>query len=58
VIFDPLAVDGNIAFDEMKALMSEASIELVVIHVHAIDLPVLLLKDGLGEAITYESVDA
>jgi hypothetical protein len=36
--------------------MAEAVAEFVVAHVHAVDLPVLLLEDGVGERAADETV--
>ncbi len=56
VILDPLAVDGDVALDEGEAGVAQAGGELVAADIHAVDLPVLLLENGAGEAAADETV--
>ena len=56
VVFDPLAVDGDVALDESEAIMGEEFGELVVADVHAKDLPVFLFKNGGDKAAADEAV--
>ena len=58
VVFDPLAVDGDIALDEAEAAVAKRALELVRGHVHAVHLPVGILENALREAVADETVHA
>jgi hypothetical protein len=58
VVFDPLLVDGDVAFEEAEALLAEQVLDAVGLHVHAVDLPVGVGKDALGQMVPDEAVDA
>ena len=58
VVFDPLLVDGDVAFQEMEPGMVQGLLQLVGVEVHAIDLPVPGGEDAPGQGVADEAVDA
>ena len=58
MIFDPLLVDADVAFQEVKPRKVEDLIQLVGIKVHAEDLPVPGGEDAPGQGVADEAVDA
>ena len=58
VVFDPLLVDGDVAFEEVEALVAEQLLDAVGLHVHAVDLPVGRGEDALRQVVADEAVDA
>ena len=58
VVLDPLLVDRDVAFEEVKARMAQQVRDAVGLHVHAVDLPVGGLDDALGKMVADEAVDA
>ena len=58
VIFDPLLVDGDVAFQEMEAGVVQDFVQLVGVEVHAVDFPVPVVQDAPGQGIADEAVDA
>ena len=58
VVFDPLLVDGDVAFQEMEPGMVQGLLQLVGVEVHAKDLPVPGGEDAPGEGVADEAVDA
>jgi hypothetical protein len=58
VVFDPFLVDGDVAFEKVKALVIGKLGDTVAVHVHAVDFPVGGFQDALGQVVTDETVDA
>src|SRR3989442_718055 len=58
VVLDPFAVDGDVALEEMEALVTEQRSDAVGLHVHAVDLPVRALDDALGKMMADKAVHA
>jgi hypothetical protein len=58
VVLDPLAIDGDVAFEEPEALVLEQVGDAVGAHVHAVHLPVGGREDALGQVMADEAVDA
>src|SRR5262249_19706081 len=58
VILDPLLVDGDVALEEVEALLGHEIGDAIGLHVHAVDLPVGRSDDALGEMVADEAVDA
>src|SRR6185312_11993193 len=54
---DPLAVDGDVAFEEVEARVLHEVGHAVRAHVHAIDLPAGVGEDALRKVVADESVD-
>ncbi len=58
VVLDPLPVDRDVAFEEMEAAIGDQVLDAVGLHVHAVDRPVGLGEDALGQMVADEAVDA
>ena len=58
VVLDPLLVDRDVAFEEMKARMAQQVRNAVGLHVHAVDLPISGLDDATGQVMADKAVDA
>ena len=58
VVFDPLPVDRDVAFEEMESLLGQQVGDPIGLHVHPVDLPVGRGDDPLGEVMADEAVDA
>ena len=58
VILDPLLVDGDIAFKEMKTLITHERLDAVGTHVHAVDMPIGGCEDAFGKVMADKAVDA
>jgi len=56
VVLDPLLIDGDVALDEVEAIVLRQRTQLVVREVDAIDLPGALLEDRIGERAADEAV--
>ena len=39
MVFNPLAIDGDIAFKKMHSWIAEQITDSVILHIHAVDLP-------------------
>ncbi len=58
MILDPFVVDGDVAFKKAETLVTEELRDAVVLHIHAIDLPVGPVDDALGQVMADEAVHA
>jgi len=58
VVFDPFPIDGDVAFEKVKARMADQVADAVVLHVHAVNFPVGVREDALGQVVADEAVDA
>jgi len=58
MVFDPLLVDGDVSFEEMKARIVDRLVQTVRPEVHAVDGPVSVLQDAMREVMSDEAVDA
>ncbi len=56
VVFHPFLVDGDIAFEEMKARLVEQVGDALGIHVHAIHFPIGGGEDAVGQMVADETV--
>ena len=56
VILDPLPVDRDVPFDEMEARILEGFSQTVVGEVHAVNAPVRLVEDPLGQMMADKTV--
>jgi hypothetical protein len=57
VILDPLQIDGDIAFHEMKFRVPEQRADAFGLQVHAVDMPIGVRQDVLAQVMTDESID-
>ena len=57
VIFDPLAIDRDVALEEVKARMGEELRDPVALQIHAIDVPVGRAQDRFAQMMADEAVD-
>ena len=58
VVLDPLAVDRDVALEEVETLVWEQRLDTVRLHVHSVDLPVGRAEDRAGQMVADEAVDA
>ena len=58
VVFDPLAVDRDVAFEEVEALLRQELADPIRLDVHPMDFPVGRRKDPPGQVMADEAVDA
>jgi len=58
VVLHPLAVDGDVALEEVEAGVVLHVGDAVRVHVHAEDMPVGGIEDTLGQVVSDEAVDA
>jgi len=56
MVFDPLAVDGDVALDKFETRVAKAVGQLVLADVHAVNLPVFLFEDGARKRATDEAI--
>ena len=58
VVFDPLAIDRDVALEELQPRILEQRRDAVAVHVHAIDTPVGGVEDARRQVMADEAVDA
>ncbi len=58
MILYPIAVDGNVAFLEVKSWSVQKILNVIGIEVHTIDLIPAVLQEPLAEEVAYEAIDA
>src|SRR5450755_1794922 len=58
VVFDPFLVDRDIAFEEVHSRVRYRCTEAVGRHVHAVDLPIGVFENALGQMVADEAIDA
>src|SRR5204862_7335384 len=58
VVFDPFAVDRNVAFKKMETLVRQQCSDAIGLDIHPIDLPIGGRDDLPGQMMADEAVDA
>jgi hypothetical protein len=58
MVFDPLAIDGDVALEKVETAFRQQVGDAISLHIHAVDFPVGAGDDALGQVMPDESIDA
>jgi hypothetical protein len=57
VVFDPLLVDRDVAFDEVEAWVAEHRADALGLQVHAVNMPIGELQNVFAQVMADETID-
>src|ERR1700733_2562583 len=58
VVFDPLAIDRDVALEEMKAWIRKKVCDPIALQIHAVHVPVRLAQYRFAQMMADEAIDS